>query len=83
MKQNKDFDGNKLPTVYDSTAPMTVGKLKEILEKYDDNAIVYSEPLNASNKNDTTWSSTFHGYYPCRKCMEKETKALMLVGSLR
>ena len=33
MKQNKDFDGNKLPTVYDSTAPMTVGQVKRNTRK--------------------------------------------------
>lgn len=82
MKRNKDFDGNKLPTVFGSTAPMTVGKLKEILEKYDDKAIVYSEERNAYYQNDTAWSSTFHGSYPCKQHM-KESKALMLVSSFQ
>lgn len=83
MVREKDFNGNKLPTVYGSTKPLTVGKLKEILKQYDDDARVYSEPLNAHNQNDTMWSDTFHGSYPCKQHMKEDTKALMLVSSFR
>jgi hypothetical protein len=80
--KDKDFDGNKLPNVFDTTKPLTVGKMIEILEEYPMDAIVYTEPINSNLKNDTNWASTFHGSYPCKQRFSY-TKAVMLIESSR
>ena len=78
----KDFDGNKLPTVYDAAKPLTVGDLINILKRYRHDAIVYAEPINAHLKNSPSWASTFHGSYPCKQPITHK-KAIMLIESSR
>lgn len=63
---------------------MTVGELKEALEEYPEDAIIYMESSNAyiKGKQTTQFSQRVESTYPCEAHHTKE-KALMIVGSPR
>ncbi|MCK5012962.1 MAG: hypothetical protein KAS66_04015 [Candidatus Omnitrophica bacterium] len=84
MKNNKDFDGNKLKHCFGFPPcdQLTVGELKKQLANYPDSAKVYMEASNAYSRNDTSWAQRGLDTYPCKEDKE-DKKALMIVGSIR
>jgi len=84
MKNDKDFDGNKLKThfSFNPNGSLTVGELKERLSEYPDNAKIYMEASNAYNQNNTSWAQRALDTYPCKE-HRTDKKALMIVGTVR
>ena len=67
---------------FEDCEQMTVGKLKERLQEFSDDMIIFMEASNTSNQGDTLWSQRLLDTYPCDDVIAKK-EALMLVGSLR
>ena len=60
---------------------MTIGELKERLEKYPDDTLIYVEASNSGNQGDTIWAEELLDTYTCDNVIKK--KSLMLVSSSR
>jgi hypothetical protein len=61
---------------------MTVGELRERLQKYPDDTIIFMEASNSANHGDTLWSQRLLDAYTCDDVIAKK-ESLMLVGNLR
>lgn len=81
----KDYNGNRIKCYleFECTERLTVGKLKEMLNDYSDDTLIYIESSNISNKGDTGWAQKALDTYPTNDKYNENKKALVIVGTLR